>query len=46
MESIGYGRFGGTAFDPTPNVLIDLAKVSQGQRDALALQQAAHLGPQ
>lgn len=41
MDSIGYGRFSGSAFDPTPNVLIDLAKVSQGQRDALALQQAA-----
>jgi hypothetical protein len=41
MESIGYGRFSGSAFDPTPNVLIDLAKASQGQRDALALQQAA-----
>jgi hypothetical protein len=41
MDSIGYGRFGGSAFDPTPNVMIDLAKASQGQRDALALQQAA-----
>jgi hypothetical protein len=40
MDGIGYGRYGGSAFDPAPNVLIDLAKYAQGQGDALSLQQA------
>lgn len=37
---LGQGRYGGSAFDAAPNVLIDLAKIGQGQRDAMALQQA------